>query len=241
MHHYEKGKRLSEGHIQNAYFDLFLAPNIKLPPLARWAFLFTAKNLLRASKVLAVTGLLLLLIAFLPTAWYEITGFNELRTNAADVDFSQDIKVKNLAYQPPLDTTLSQQNVVAIPSIGVRSEILEASRENHETALMNGIWRVDDFGTPKDRNRPTILVAHRFGYVWWTNQFRHESSFYNLDKVKVGDVVEIVWRQRKYTYAIYAESEGEEISDYSGDLILYTCKDLTSSYKFFKYARLITV
>jgi sortase (surface protein transpeptidase) len=104
-----------------------------------------------------------------------------------------------------------------------------------------GVWRVQDYGSPYDRTNPTILVAHRFGYLKWSNQYRHENSFYNLPKLEAGDRLEIVWRQRKYIYEIYASSEGTDIADYSANLILYTCKDLTGDIKIFKYARLLEI
>jgi sortase (surface protein transpeptidase) len=115
------------------------------------------------------------------------------------------------------------------------------SYENYEEALKVGVWRVPDFGTPYERKAPVILAAHRYGYLRWSVPYRLKNSFYNLPKVKVGDTVEIIWRQRKYIYEVYAEGKGEEITDYSADLILYTCEDLTSPVRIFKYARLIRV
>jgi sortase (surface protein transpeptidase) len=57
--------------------------------------------------------------------------------------------------------------------------------------------------------------------------------------MRVGDTVEIDWKQRKYTYEVYATDKGTEIADYSADLILYTCESLTGDARVFVYARLI--
>ncbi|HLE49636.1 MAG TPA: sortase, partial [Patescibacteria group bacterium] len=131
--------------------------------------------------------------------------------------------------------------------------------------LKTGVWRVPDFGTPEDDGPsepvergadsqigpselvergadsqiglPIILAAHRFGYVTWTNSFRTLNSFYSLPKLKVGDRVEIVWNQRKYVYEIYKEETGTAITDYTADLILYTCDLWNSPTRIFKYAR----
>jgi sortase (surface protein transpeptidase) len=84
-------------------------------------------------------------------------------------------------------------------------------------------------------------VAHRFGYLKWTNSYRRKNSFFNLPKLKNEDTIQILWRQRKYTYAVYAESEGTEINDYTADLVLYTCKDLSSDVRFFVYAKLLRI
>jgi hypothetical protein len=59
--------------------------------------------------------------------------------------------------------------------------------------------------------------------------------------VKVGDTVEMNWRQRRYIYEVYAEEKGEEITDYDADLILYTCESLNSSVRIVKYARLLEI
>jgi sortase (surface protein transpeptidase) len=75
----------------------------------------------------------------------------------------------------------------------------------------------------------------------WTDKFRHDNSFFNLPKLKVGDTLEIVYQQRKYTYEVYAENTGPEIMDYTADLILYTCENLTGDTRIFKYARLINL
>ena len=85
---------------------------------------------------------------------------------------------------------------------------------DYETALKKGVWRVPNFGDPYNRERPTILAAHRFGYLAWSVKYRLANSFYNLPKLKEGDRVEINWLQRKYVYEVYATGEGEEITDY---------------------------
>jgi sortase (surface protein transpeptidase) len=142
-------------------------------------------------------------------------------------------------WQPPVDDSLPKVGWIKIPAIGVTTEVVEASSSAYEQALSKGVWRVPELGTPADRLKPTILVAHRFGYLSWSNRYRRENSFYNLPKLKVGDRIEIVWAQRKYTYEIYAGDQGTQITDYSADLILYTCQYLESDQRIFKYARLL--
>jgi sortase (surface protein transpeptidase) len=144
-------------------------------------------------------------------------------------------------YYPPFNPELPEENTLAISSINVETRINEAPFENYEDALRVGVWRVDDFGTPSERKRPIILTAHRYGYLSWSIPYRLKNSFFNLPKVEVGDRVEIVWEQRKYVYEVYAEEKGEEITDYQADLILYTCQDLNSPVRIFKYAKLLEV
>jgi len=198
----------------------------------------------KGAKVLAVSGVLVLGITFGPNLIDKINDsagrVSSLLAQTAKA--APEGKVNTFSiYQPKYEATLPKENTLEIASIGVNAQLNEATVENYEEALEDGIWRVSDFGTPAARENPTILAAHRYGYLAWTNLFRRERSFYNLPNLKEGELVEIVWRQRKYVYEVYATSEGEEIEDYSADLILYTCKDLNSPVRIFKYARLLEI
>lgn len=148
----------------------------------------------------------------------------------------EDRAQKEEVVLPELDPSLPKENGLIIPKIGVKTEILEG--ENPEEVIRKGVWRVNNFGSPEDRSRPMILAAHRFGYLAWSNVYRRLNSFYNLPKLRVGDSIEVIWNQRKYEYEIYGESEGDVITDYSADLILYTCKLFNSPVRVFRYARL---
>lgn len=138
---------------------------------------------------------------------------------------------------PPIDKSLPTENGLIIDKIGVRGELHEGT--DYSSILKTGLWHVPDFGTPENNQQPIIIAAHRWGYLTWTNSFRTLNSFYNLPKLKTGDKVEIIWNQRKYTYEIYASEEGEQITDYGANLILYTCQLWNSPLRIFKYAKLI--
>ena len=208
--------------------------------------LSVAQILRKASLWAFAFGFLIFLILYAPSLIFMALGASKssylLFRKAEDTPsttISYQAKVDD--YQPRLDTSLPLENRVSIPSVGINTKINEMPYENYEEALKVGVWRVPDFGTPYERKAPVILAAHRYGYLRWSVPYRLKNSFYNLPKVKVGDTVEIIWRQRKYIYEVYAEGKGEEITDYSADLILYTCEDLTSPVRIFKYARLIRV
>jgi len=211
-----------------------------------------AEKLSKISKYLALLGVILLLIAYIPSILYSIvpqkidvskvilaTIKNPNKSEMGKMVESE-VKEKSI-YQPPLNRSLTLENMVNIPSIGIKTKINEAPIENYEDALRIGVWRVPNFGTPYGRDKPTILAAHRYGYLKWSIPYRLENSFYNLPKLKMGDTVEIIWRQRKYTYEVYKEDMGEEITDYSADLILYTCESLKSPIRVFKYTRLLEI
>jgi LPXTG-site transpeptidase (sortase) family protein len=138
------------------------------------------------------------------------------------------------------DVSLPEGHYLSIPKIGVDTILWEASGEEYEKALKKGVWRVGDFAEPGQSGKPVILAAHRFGYLEWTQEYRLKNSFYNLPKLKVGETIEVIWDQRRYTYQVERVTEGTEIDDYSGDLILYTCKFLVSPLRYFVYAKLIS-
>jgi sortase (surface protein transpeptidase) len=144
-------------------------------------------------------------------------------------------------WQPEVDESLPEGNWVRIESIGLETQIVEKEYASYEEALQQGVWRVPDMGTAYERRLPMILVAHRFGYLAWSNAYRRQNSFFNLPKLENGDQVEVIWGQRKYTYEIYDGEEAPQVTNYTADLILYTCKFLESDVRIFRYGRLIAL
>lgn len=205
------------------------------------------KVILSATKLFSLLGGVFLILSFAPSVWYglavKVDDYSTAILATASMKNKKEDKpaVQIPDWQPALNTKLSRNTTLKIVEIGVDTTVNEATFENYETALRKGVWRVPDFGTPTDRSKPTILAAHRFGYLEWSNLYRRHNSFFNLPRLQVGDLVEISYKQRKYTYEIYGESRGEEISDYSANLILYTCETLNSKVRIFKYARLLQI
>jgi hypothetical protein len=197
------------------------------------------------SMTLVIASLTAIGIPVLPMVWYRISpGTSDALAKVLVkpvTTFEAELVAAGVkdVYQPEQDSNLSKDNRLIIPSIGVNTLIIEEPVERYEEAFRKGSWRVPDFGTPFERQRPMIIAAHRFGYLAWTNDFRKRNSFFNLPKLKIGDTVEVIWDQRRYVYEIYDEEEGVEITNYTADLILYTCKFLESDIRIFKYARLL--
>lgn len=203
-----------------------------------------SRILLQASKFCALAGLVFLIISFAPSVWYNlIAGGTEKvsRLLSTTVPEGNTVQIKKSNYQPRFDPSLPKQSRLKINSIRIDTAINEAPFESFEEALKLGVWRVPDFGTPDKREKPMILAAHRFGYLKWSIAYRLKNSFYSLPKLKTGSVVEVIWQQRKYVYAVYGEDKGETPTDYSADLILYTCESLNSPVRIFKYARLLEI
>lgn len=220
----------------------YIAPPPLMPNQSGGIRQKVSKTLLKISRILAYLGIFLILVAYIPSLIFWVQGLGGADNFQLSQNEVTSLSVENSEgpeYLPPYDPKLPKQNKLTIKAIGVDAVIQEATYDNYEQALKKGVWRVSDFGSPTSTHKSTILAAHRYGYLAWTNSFRRTNSFFNLPKLKVGDVVEIVWQQRKYKYEIYAEGRGEEISDYSADLILYTCESLNGPVRIFKYAKLI--
>jgi sortase (surface protein transpeptidase) len=140
---------------------------------------------------------------------------------------------------PPVNENLPAGEWLEIPSVGVKTQIGEAAFAEYEKVLKKGVWRVPELGSPLAQDQPMVLVAHRYGYLAWTDSYRRQNSFYNLPKLKPGDEIRVNWEQRTFVYRVTKVEEGEDIKDYSGDLVLYTCKFLVSPLKYFVYADLV--
>jgi len=174
-----------------------------------------------------------------PYIWYRINPDEtekDIEKIVKDV-VEKDIIVNptaQLSTVPPLNTNLPEGYFVLIPSVGINSPISDS--RDYKVALKKGTWIVGDYGTPEKDELPIILAAHRFGYTSWSTETRNRISFYNLPKTDIDSTVSVYWNQREYIYKIYAKEESTYISDYSADLILYTCKYYNSPVRIFRYA-----
>lgn len=182
-----------------------------------------------------VTAAMVALIPIAPWVLYRVfpsTPDTLAHTIATTVSASA-IATANPLPVPPLDTNLAATPLLVIDKIGVNGAIHEG--DDWEEILKQGIWRVPNFGTP-EAGKPIILASHRWGYLAWSNAFRRLNSFYNLPKLDIGDKIEIDWGQRHYYYVVSKRETGDAITDYSADLILYTCQLWDSPIRFFIYA-----
>lgn len=192
--------------------------------------------------VFIIGALALISTPIMPYIIYRINPgetTNEVEKISQPVADDNEVEEDNTKSFPQIDTTLPEKPYVRIEKIGVDSPISTAS--DYTEALKQGTWLVSGFGTPENGIYPIILAAHRFGYVYWDDATREKISYFNLPKTHEGDIIDIIWNQRKYSYEIYHEEEGEMITDYSADLILYTCKYFNSPTRIFRYARLVVL
>ena len=191
-----------------------------------------------------VLGFLLMLIPVFPYVWYVLNPQateNEITPLSEEIIPEEEIpEVEEPINKNPLpfkDTGLPKQPYIIIDKVNVNSPI--GTGEDYIEALKVGVWMVPEYGDPIDNAAPIIIASHRFGYSSWGSEKREKISFYSLPSTKEGDIVEIIWDQRKFYYVIYKSEESNVITDYNTDLILYTCKFFNSPIRIFRYARAI--
>lgn len=205
------------------------------------------KGVQLALSGLVAVSILILLVVVTPELYYQVFPAESVPVETDESGtplggaFDQDAEPEPTATPrplPPQDMSLPEGTWLVIPRIGVRTEPMAA--DDSEEALLKGVWQVPGYGTPGDTSMPLILAAHRYGWQWWwkTDYWKYH-SFYALPELQPGDMVEVIHDQRKFYYEVYAGEEGDEITDYSADMILYTCKFLNSPIRHFRYARLI--
>jgi sortase A len=93
------------------------------------------------------------------------------------------------AVQPPTVTG----NRVVIPKIGVDITISEGTVA--KTALNAGAWRIPNTSKPGVGN--TVLAAHRY-----LHKPPRKDTFFNLDKMAVGDEFQVHWNGQPKNYAV---------------------------------------
>jgi sortase A len=115
-------------------------------------------------------------------------------------------------------------NRLVIPSIGVDQGVFQ----DGESSLDKGLW-LRPQGVAPDIDGNVVIAGHRFTYK------NPNGEFYNLDKVKPGDVIAIFWDQKEYNYvareiivvpanALYIEDPTDQ-----PQLTLYTCTPVWST------------
>lgn len=129
---------------------------------------------------------------------------------------------KSATNQPLKD--IPQDNRLVIPQIQFDAMINEGS----SPALLNkGPWHRPGTGTPLAGGN-TVIAAHRLNY-------KGAADFYNLDKIKEGDLLIMYWQHKEYDYKVKNIMTVSSLDlDVEKDtkeplLTLYTCTPIWSS------------
>jgi LPXTG-site transpeptidase (sortase) family protein len=125
----------------------------------------------------------------------------------------------------PATKTVNKPNGLIIPSMLLDAQTLEGPKSDWYNILKNGIWRWPESSTP-DKGGNTVFLAHRFSYTG------PHGAFYYLNKLKVGDEIAVVWKNKTYTYKVSSTREVSptetNIQDNTSDarITLFTCTPL---------------
>ncbi len=84
-------------------------------------------------------------------------------------------------------------NTLVVSRMGVNSAVLEGKSEK---TLNKGLWHVPGTSTPA-KGGNTVISAHR--YMWRPPSTK---TFWDIDKMKVGDPISLTWEGKEYHYAV---------------------------------------
>lgn len=137
-------------------------------------------------------------------------------------------EVVQAALSPPVVSKTTAVNKIIISKIGVDMKIVEGSSES---ALYQGAWRLPGTSRP-NLGGNTVISAHRYLY-----RPPSKRTFYNLDKLEIGDKFKILWQGEEYQYQVkeikIVEPGQVEILNQTRESIvtLFTCTPLFTSEK----------
>lgn len=174
-----------------------------------------------------IIGALILFMPFYPEINYQLTSREPIEP-AYNIVYAAD-KLPDNDTTTAITTYETDGNRVVIPKIGVDTKILEW--RNEDIMLWEeGAWRDPETAIP-GKTGNMVVGGHRFQYLP-----PNTTTFYNLDKLRTGDHIEIYWEGLKYTYEVYNSFEvmpdGIWIKSQDTDqqeLTLYTCTPVFSS------------
>jgi len=115
-----------------------------------------------------------------------------------------------------------EENTLLIPDIKLNEKVLEG--ENISVISDGSSWRLPNTSTP-DAGGNTVIIGHRWSYS-------DPATFYNLDKMEVGDKFSVYWNKEEYVYEVFETKivppTRIEIEAPTEDarLTLYTCAPL---------------
>lgn len=127
---------------------------------------------------------------------FEIDPGMKIRENKFEIISNDSIKK---IYESGRSST-DKKNYVKIESQNIYGDIGEGPKEKEQSILKDGFWRYPETGFPSFDNfynNTPIIFGHRRLVLP-----PEQETFYNLDKVKVGDIIEVGYDNKIYKYEI---------------------------------------
>ena len=130
--------------------------------------------------------------------------------------------LEHVIHSPTAKPAAPQPNQLIVPSMAFDEPIYEGPTL---TTLRKGLWRLPIGSTP-DKGGNTVIAGHRFTY---TNP---RGVLYNLNQVKIGDDMGVIWNNKKYVYKVTniqqvpPNDTAVEALSTTSELTVYTCTPL---------------
>ena len=126
---------------------------------------------------------------------------------------------------PVYDLSLPEGRWVMNEKIGLKAPIYtntdSANTKEVDEILDKGVYIYPQYSDIGWSGREVVLAGHHYNMN--VSQTKSEQSFQNLDKLEVGDKIQIVDDYKIWTYEIYKVEESTEITEQNPDLMMYTC------------------
>ena len=127
--------------------------------------------------------------------------------------------------QPEYDLTLPEGRWIVSESAGIKAPIYTnndiADTKVVDDILDRGIYLYPQYNSIGWSGREVILAGHHYNMN--ISEQKRQQSFQNLEKLQVGDRVQIVDDYKIWTYEIYKIEQSTEITEQNPDLMMYTC------------------
>jgi len=132
---------------------------------------------------------------------------------------------------------IGPDNTLFIPKIGVQAPIVYAKtrvQKEIDSLLLTGV--VHYFGTAEPGERGNVFLTGHSSYYWWSDG-KFNTVFSILDKLVVGDTINVNYGGKKYTYKVFdmkvVSPSDISVLDQSSNsiLTLMTCTPVGTNYR----------
>ncbi len=116
--------------------------------------------------------------------------------NAEQINFDNELPNQVDTSSNSTQTTTTESNYLKVSSVKIKGGMVQDSVSNGESAMMKGFWLYPNGNTPEN-DGTTLFFGHRYLHMP-----PRTDTFYNLDKIKIGDNIEIAWNGIIYHYQV---------------------------------------
>ena len=144
--------------------------------------------------------------------------------------------------QPAYDLEIDDGRWIVSDSAGIKAPIYTnddvADDREVNKILDQGIYMYPEYNNIGWQGKRLVLAGHHYNMA--IGEQKAQQSFQNLNKLQVGDTVQVVDDYKIWTYEIYKIEEATAVSEENADLTMYTCIFWwDSKLRLFVYGRIV--